>query len=246
MGNRLQVSESIFNMKKKILKLAKFIVFFFGVLFFAMLAISFTSLPYWGIYRLAIVEFSFTPDLIVVMGGSGVPSQTALMRTYHTANLAKAFPQSSIIIALPDENLQDSTSHLQKMKNELRMRLVVNPIFFEPNGTNTRAQALEIKKQMKNQLNKKVVIVSSPEHIYRATQTFKKIGFTNVGGYPAFEEDLNLSLDFDADELGGIQFVPDVGKHTQLRYQFWNHLIYEIKLLREYVAIVYYKLEGWM
>jgi len=231
--------------KRKILKLLKVISLSLGFVFLTMLVLSFTSLPYWGIYRLAQTDFKFKPELIVIMGGSGVPSQTALMRTYHAANLAKQFPYSSIIIALPDD-LNDSVSDIQKMKQELRIRSVNNPVFFETKGTNTRSQALEIKKILHSDLQKKMIIVSAPEHIYRATQTFKRIGFTAVGGYPAFEKDLSLSLDFDADELGGLRIVPDVGKHTQLRYQFWNHLIYEIRLLREYFAIVYYKLEGWI
>ncbi len=235
------------RIKRKGLKIGRFIVFSFAIIFLILFFLSFTNLPYWGIYNLATTEsdFDFKPDLIVIMGGSGVPSQTALMRTYHAATLAKAYPKSKIIIALPGE-LSDSSGHLQKMKHELRIRSVNNFILYEPQGTNTRSQALKIKQLVKNNTQLNTVIVSSPEHIYRTIKTFKKLGFQNIGGYPAFEKDLKLSLKFNSKELGGTKLLPNIGNNTQLRYQFWNHLIYEIRIIREWVAISYYKLEGWI
>jgi len=39
--------------------------------------------------------------VIVLMGGSGMPGKSALMRTYYTAEAAHAHPDARVIIALP-------------------------------------------------------------------------------------------------------------------------------------------------
>lgn len=234
-------------MKKRFAKTLKFILLSLGGIFILMISLSFTTLPFWGIYHLGVSQssFDYKPDFIILLGGSGMPSKSALQRTYYTAQLSKIFPNAPIIIALPDL-LKDSANNLEMMKMELQMRSVTADIIFEPEGTNTRAQALNIKHLLKDHLQNKLVIVSAPEHIYRSIKCFKKLGFQDVGGYPAFEKDLEHSLDFDSKKIGGRPFVPDIGQNSQLRYQFWNHLKYEITLLREYFAISYYKINGWI
>jgi hypothetical protein len=77
-------------------------------------------------------------------------------------------------------------------------------------------------------------------------KTFIKAGLENTGGEPAFEKAIEANLDFDDDELGGNKSIPDVGNNTQLRYQFWNHMKYQIIVYREYFAITYYKLRAWI
>jgi len=231
----------------RVKKWLKLLIYSLGFIFLLLLIISFTSLPYWGIYHLAVSEseYSFRPDYIVVMGGSGMPSQTALIRTYHAAQFLESYPNIPVIIALPD-NTNENSSHLKKMEKELRIRGVESKVIFENKGTNTRAQALLIKELLGDSVDAKLLVVSSPEHIYRTVKSFKKIGFESVGAIPAFEKDLEVSLDFDAKKLGGKDYMLDVGASNQLRYQFWNHLKYEIILLREYSAIAYYKLQGWI
>ncbi len=231
----------------RVKKWLKLLIYSLGFIFLLLLIISFTSLPYWGIYHLAVSEseYSFRPDYIVVMGGSGMPSQTALIRTYHAAQFLESYPNIPVIIALPD-NTNENSSHLKKMEKELRIRGVESKVIFENKGTNTRAQALLIKELLGDSVDAKLLVVSSPEHIYRTVKSFEKIGFESVEAIPAFEKDLEVSLDFDAKKLGGKDYMLDVGASNQLRYQFWNHLKYEIILLREYSAIAYYKLQGWI
>jgi uncharacterized SAM-binding protein YcdF (DUF218 family) len=227
--------------------MAKYMFFTLGLLFTIMLILSFTTWPYWRIYDLATCEseYDFTPDIIVVMGGSGMPSKSALIRTYHAAKLAKEFPASEVLIALPD-SLQKEESPLYKMKNELKLRGVKNTISFESKGTNTRSQSINIWKDLSQNKQAKLLIVSAPEHMYRSIKSFKKVGFKQVGGHPAFESDLQVSLDYDSKKIGGNKNIPDIGKNKQLRYQFWNHLIYEVELAREYFAIFYYYLNDWI
>ncbi len=228
------------------IKALKISLFSLGCLMLAMLIVSFTSLPFWGIYHLATShsKFDFTPNYIIVMGGSGIPGKSGLMRTYYAAKASKQFPDASIIIASPTSKKQiDSTAF--KMAEEIRLRQIEQTILFENKGTNTRSQALYISQTLNPQKDK-LLIVSSPEHIYRAASSFEKLGFSKVGGLPAFEKNIDISLNFDANKIGGKNFVPDVGDNQQLRYQFWNHWQYQIQLLREYVAILYYKLNDWI
>ncbi len=223
----------------------KSLLYFLGFSAFLMLILSFTTLPFWGIYSLGTYHsnYNFKPDVIVVMGGAGMPSQTALIRTYYAAQISKEYPLLPIVIALPD-NLNSQNSPLKEMEKELRIRGVRSKIIFENKGTNTRAQALNIKKALGG--DKSLLIVSSPEHIYRSVKSFEKLGFENVASCAAFEKNLNQKLEFNSTQLGGKSYVPDIGESNQLRYQFWNHLVYEIILLREYTAILYYKLQAWI
>jgi hypothetical protein len=64
---------------------------------------------------------------------------------------------------------------------------------------------------------------------------------------PTFENAIEANLYFDDAKLGGNKtFVPEVGGNIEVRYQFWNHLKYEILITRELFALGYYKLRGWI
>ena len=96
-------------------------------------------------------------------------------------------------------------------------------------------------------INDPVILVTSPDHMRRAILTFKKVGFTNISGIPAFEESVDFNLQFNDEDLGGRnRFIPDIGHNTQIRYRFWIHLEYEVFILREIVALGFYNLKGWI
>lgn len=178
------------------------------------------------------------------MSGNGIPSESGLMRTYFASEIAKKHPSTKIIITMPGDTT-DTASACYLMKKELIIRGVENNrISFENVGTNTRSQAQEVKKLVKG--NPSIIIVSSPEHIYRSLKTFHKIGLTNITGEAAFEKPVEASFLFQDDELGGNNIVPNIGNNTQIRYQFWSHLKYQIIVYREYTAIAFYKLKGWI
>ena len=94
---------------------------------------------------------------------------------------------------------------------------------------------------------KPILVISSPEHLRRSVKCFRKLGFYHVNGLPAFEKAIEADLFFVDKKLGGRK-IPgtDVGSNLQVRYQFWTHLRYEVIVMREYLAIFYYKLKGWM
>src|SRR5690606_32972353 len=125
-----------------------------------------------------------SPDYIVVMGGDGMPAPNGLIRLYYAAEIAKKHAQSKIILALPMNENEDFTQ-LDLMAKELNLKgILCNRILYEPHGFNTRSQAIEISKILSKEKNKRLMIVTSPEHMYRAKKTFEKVGFTNIGGLP--------------------------------------------------------------
>jgi uncharacterized SAM-binding protein YcdF (DUF218 family) len=180
-----------------------------------------------------------------MLGGGGMPGESNLMRSWYTALASEQFPHAKVIIAMPGD-LKDSTSTPILMQRELVLRGInSNMIVFENTGTNTRYQALQCKYLLDTA--SPVLIITSPEHMRRAVLCFRKAGFKSVNALPAFENAAEADLTFSDDKLGGNKIlVPDVGNSISFRYQFWNHLKYEISFAREITALCYYQLRGWI
>ena len=229
-------------------KILKGLVFLSGIIFIIMIILSFTSAPFWGYYWLgtSACDDEIKPEYIIVLGGSAIPGKSGLMRTYYASAAARKFPDARIIISLPGE-IEDSSSSINLMKKELEIKNVSSQrISLETKGKNTRYQALEILKLVSS-ANDPVILVTSPEHMRRAILTFRKAGFQQITGLPAFEQSVDFDLAFNDDELGGRKrFIPEIGHNTQIRYQFWIHLEYEILIIREIVALGFYNLKGWI
>jgi uncharacterized SAM-binding protein YcdF (DUF218 family) len=235
---------------KRILNFVRIILLTFGVFFLIILILSFTTLPYWGYYWLGTSQSKITekPDYIILLGGGGMPSESSLMRIFFVHRAAVESPQSRIIISIPGNPL-DSMSTARQVAAELISKGIGRQrIFYEEIGTNTRSEALQLK-QFNSELltDKSILLVTSPEHMRRAVLVFRKAGFTRVNALPAFESAIEANLFFDDDKLGGNKaLVPDIGGNSEVRYQFWNHLKYEILIARELTALSYYKLRGWI
>ena len=93
---------------------------------------------------------------------------------------------------------------------------------------------------------KHITIITSPEHIKRSVLTFKKLGFSRSNGYPAFHRAIESDIKYENKDIGGKKYLPDVGNNVAIRYRFWTHLKYEILIMREFLALFYYKLNGWI
>ena len=229
------------------LRILRFILVITGFFFLSAFAVSFTSLPFWGIHWLGTSksELIESPLNIIMLGGGGMPGESNLIRSWYTAIASEQFPEAKVIIAMPGD-LKDSTSTPLLMQKELQLRgIKSNKIRFENTGTNTRYQALQCKYML--DIVSPVLIITSPEHMRRAVLCFKKVGFQSVNAFPAFENAAEADLTFTDDKLGGNKLlVPDVGNSISFRYQFWNHLKYEISIAREITALFYYKLRGWI
>jgi len=213
---------------------------------FVSVLFCFTPAPFWAWYYYATSESSLNrpPDYIVTMGGGGMPSEKGLMRIYYTARVASQFPKARVIISLPGDTI-DPKGTLYGLKNELVFRGIdASRIIFENRGTSTRGEAFFIFKRLS--AKPAVCVVSSPEHILRSVLAFRKAGFTRVDGVPAFESQVKANFFFSRKGLGGRRWVPDIGENMAVRYTFWTQLKYEQLVIRETLALIYYKLNGWV
>ncbi|NOY96484.1 MAG: YdcF family protein [Chlorobi bacterium] len=231
----------------QILKLLKYLFLLLGSFFALILIIAFTTLPYWGLHWLGTSKagLKWEPGTIILLGGGGMPSESNLIRSWYVAKAAAQFPGCKVVVAMPGD-ISDTLSTPVKMKDELVLR-GVNPdnIIYENEGRNTRAQAINCGNILLK--SKPILLVTSPEHTRRSVLCFSKVGFEKVDAIPAFENATEADLTFDDDKLGGnTTFAPDVGESISLRYQVWNHLKYEILIAREFMALAYYRIRGWV
>ncbi|MDP4282696.1 MAG: hypothetical protein Q8867_11215, partial [Bacteroidota bacterium] len=84
------------------------------------------------------------------------------------------------------------------------------------------------------------------EHMYRSCLAFRKAGFVRIDGLPAFDNELESDLFFKDKQLGGRKWMPGIGENLTVRYRFWTQMKYEVIICREYLAIGYYWLKGWI
>ncbi len=215
-----------------------------GACFLLFILLSFTDLPYYAYHWLGTGNSKPTakPDLIVLLGGAGMPSPDGFIRCYYTWEAASAYSDSKIVIALPS-GTEDSTRQSDMMAIELIMRGIDSSrISFEREGFNTRTQALKIAGMNEHRMDElHLLIITSPEHMYRSVGTFKKVGFKHVGGYAAFEKPVA-----EAGLKDRLLTKDKRIKSTGLRYNIWSYMQYELLVIKELVALSYYKIKGWI
>ncbi len=239
-------------MKKKSSRAARFVkylLYISGCTFFLLCALAFTKVPFWAYYNLGNCNSRITkpPVTIVLLSGSGIPSESGLLLAWYTARTGKTYPAARIVISIPGE-LSDSTGAAQLTARELMLRGIdKRQIDFECLGRNTREQAQKLSAgKTFAQLSLPLTLVTSPEHMKRSVLCFRKCGFTNVSGMPTFEHSLESDLKFKDSDLKGNRYVPSIGNNLQFRYQFWTQLKLEVLVLREYFGLTYYRLRGWI
>ena len=171
-----------------------------------------------------------------------MPSGPELMRCNETAQWAVRYPTSRILMVLPVD-----TGLANAMVQELGIKGVLpNRIDLLMHGRNTREQALDVVVAFPESITRSIAVVTAPENMYRTLLTFRKLGFTDITGAPAFDHALFDNLAYGYRNIGGRSYVPDISESMSLRYDFWNRLKLEITCLREYAALLYYKLNGWI
>ena len=172
------------------------------------------------------------PTYIVVLGGGGIPSETGLMRTYYGADYALKYPESIVVISLPDDPSNTTADHTTLMKNEIEQRGVeAGRILVESVGVNTHEQAVFIKELLPVQaMTASVLIVTSPTHVRRSVFCFKNEGLEGVWGTSTE----NTSGDAD---IGGGAFF---------RYVIWSRMEVQARVVRELIALGFYKARGWI
>lgn len=232
-----------------LLKIIRITLLIMGGLFLVVFVLALTSLPYWARYKLARTASGLydNTQTIVVMGAGGFPSESTLMRMWYTAELANEFTQAKLVVTTPGTFADSSSTVFHMYQYLIESGIDSCRILIEDEGLNTRHQALMVHEMFEKGLFKEpIVIVSSPAHIYRSVKCFQKVGFTSVGGKPATEMALETDLRINEKLLGGNDFISVANNSISLRYKFWDYLKYEVEVLREYIAISYYKLKGWI
>jgi uncharacterized SAM-binding protein YcdF (DUF218 family) len=221
-----------------------------GVLLLSFI-LAFTTRPYYTHHWLGtgIENTCFEPEAIVLFGAGGMPSGDNMVRIYYAAEASLQFPECPLFICLPGDKTEEKGS-LQMIVMELVIR-GVDPVMIRyiPEGKNTRAQALELASTENGKLLPAcLLVITSPGHMRRSILTLKKAGFDSLIPFPAFEIPLEGELRFDDDELGGERrFIsPSTGQTLTLRYEIWTQLNYQLICAREFMALGYYWLRGWI
>ena len=185
-------------------------------------------------------EAAFKPNHVVMFGGAGMPSESNLMRLYHTGRLATHF-NIPVVIVHPKDSLCQS----EMARMLIQDGVAPDDIAFMTEGTNTRSQVLELADAFPGLVDGHLLVVTSPEHIRRTVKCLNKAGFTHVRGMAAREATVDFDLSLRKQNLKGNESIPSV-ESTNLRYTFWNYFQLEIVCLREYAALAYYKVKGWI
>jgi uncharacterized SAM-binding protein YcdF (DUF218 family) len=219
------------------------LVFVLGGIAAVMVVLAATRLPFDAHRALgtAAGECDAPAELLVVLGGSGMPSAAELRRLYHAAEVAQAMPAAALLVIHPGD-----PAVLQAMVAELHLRGVgAGRIRSLNEGDNTRAQALAVREYL-GSARPSMVLITAPENMYRSVRAFRRAGFPTVCGAPAWDHAMDHAFTYAHRGIGGKAYVPDVSDATGLRYTWWNYLKLQVTCLREYVAIAYYALNGWI
>lgn len=226
-------------------KCIRIVLMIIGTVSLIALLLALTPAPFYMHYALGndpgkASKEAFQPDRIVMFGGAGMPSESNLMRLYYTAAYAQRYPVPVIIV-----HPEDPVCRTEMTRYLVNSGIPEHRIEFMEKGSNTRLQALELAQSNAQLLDAKLLVITSPEHLRRTVKTMEKAGFLHVRGAAAREATVDFDLSLKGKELHGNKAVPTV-KSTNLRYTFWNYLQLEITCIREYIALGYYKLKGWI
>ena len=227
---------------KHLERIIKITFFTLGALFFVMVVLAFTSVPFYAYYRLGQnpneSDTPLQPRHIVMFGGAGMPSEDNLIRLYHTAALARHF-DLPVILVHPEDSL------CQAEMTRLLLQGGIDSILYMTEGANTRSQALELMAAYPELAEEPFIAVTSPEHVRRTVKCLNKAGFQNVIGKAAYPATVDFDLSLKKRKLGGNEAIPSI-ESVKMRYTFFNYLKLEITCVREYFALAYYKIKGWI
>lgn len=227
---------------KYLAKSVKFTFFVLGGLFLLMIVLAFTSVPFYSHYRLGQnpekMPSGLKPQQVVMFGGAGMPSEDNLMRLYHTAALARHFGIPVLLVHPEDSICQAEMTRLLNQGG-------IDSILCVTEGSNTRSQAVELIASYPELTERQLLVVTSPEHVRRTMKCLKKVGFQQAYGVAAYPATVDFDLSLKKQKLGGNEIVPSV-ESVKMRYTFFNYLKLEITCLREYFALAYYRIKGWI
>lgn len=220
-----------------------------GILFLLVIFLATTRVPWrwYGAMGQPGVNSINPPDVIVMMGGGGIPSESGLMRSWKTAEAARIFSNAVIVVAMPDDGTETATFGIE---HELIMRGVAEErLRREPKGRNTREQAMEVHRMLvqPGRDNPVLALVTSPEHMRRAWLSFKRAGFSQLIAFPSWPEAIEVDMSYHEAELGAkVSLGGRVGRSNMIKYAIWDNMGLMMRCTRETMAIWYYRLMGWL
>lgn len=221
-----------------------------GAVFILLLLAAVLGLP-WPVYRWlgdVKTEVEGTPDVIVMMGGGGIPSESGLVRSWQTAREAARYPKARVLVAMPYEPGEGATNR-SAIQRELILRGVAeHRLDQEGQGRHTHEQAVRVREMLDGREDKlRLMIVTSPEHVRRSVRSFQKAGFVHVRGRAGWSESIEADLTYGAEPSVTKPSASDwVGHSMTLRYRLWDNLGLMIRVSRELTALAYYKVKGWI
>ena len=231
-----------------------------GLLLLLFVAAQFTPWPWRAYQNLSQVPEGVRapPPHVLVMGGSGIPGESGLSRTYFGAQAALRNPQADVLVALPLGTNESFAS--RAYCDELRLRGVpAERIRILAGGRNTREQALRLAELLSARATPgHVLIVTDPYHVRRTAACIRKAVAdrkqdVRLDGLPVFALSIEDPLELIARDLDSCDpapaarpAVPNLGFSLRFRYDFWSNLGYSFSVLREYSALLYYRLRGWL
>lgn len=236
---------STFNVQMKMIRTIRWGIFLLGVAFVGVLVLPMTQVPWrwFGAMAEPGLPGATRPEVLVMMGGGGIPSESGLTRSYKAAEAARLFPDAPVVIAMPYD---PGLSFPDLIDQELMMRGVpAERLRREPKGRNTREQAVEVFKLLGGDPDIAVGLITSPEHMKRVWASFEKAGFRRLIAYPSWPEAIRADLDYREAELGGKSLGGMVGGSDMVKYKYWDNLLILVKCARETVALWYYHLMDW-
>ncbi len=227
---------------KHLWKAIKILFFVLGIVFAAMIILALTSAPFYMYFNLGksphVEQQSFEPQRIVMFGGASMPSEDNLMRLYHTAALARHYDVPVVLVHPEDSLCQAEMTRLLRQDG-------IGGIDYMTGGSNTRSQCIELKEKYPQLIDQQLLVVTSPEHVRRTVKSLQKVGFEHAVGMAAYPATVDFDLSLNKKQLGGNEIMPSV-ESVKMRYTFFNYLKLEITCLREYCALAYYKVKGWI
>ncbi len=236
-------------MIRRLWRMLEGIVFACGLLLLVIVYLATTNIPWRWYESMALPARNppGEPDVLVMLGGGGIPSESGLMRSWKTAEASRLFSNAMVIVAMPIDNGESDSYGIE---HELAIRGVdAGRIRRESRGRNTREQALEIRRMLSEDGKAEVTLglVTSPEHMRRSWLSFRKAGFSTIVALPSWPDAIDVDLSYSSAELGGAKAVGSmIGGSSMLKYRFWDNIGYLMRCTRETVAIWYYRLMGWV
>lgn len=232
---------------KKTITVLKVWIIVMGAIASAMLALSFTTLPYAAYANLAYPRndtIFMRPNYIVMLSGCGMPSADGMLKCYYTSEMASTFTNATIVVAMPCDTASEYSADISITNKELALHGIdTTKIIYEKTGINTHQQAQNIRLLLPDSaISDTLLIIAQPEQVKRSILAFKSVGFEHTTGCASESEPLDESLLI---QKKSEKAKEEFNATLAFRYNFWNYLKLQITVAREQIALLYYKIRGW-